>query len=309
MDLSPDGKSVVFSSADGDLFLFDLAEKTATRLTESDRIESYPSFSPDGDSIVFAAADDGTSTYNIFAMDLSTAAIEQLTHEPETSDILPRFRPDGEQIVFARAYRHRPYSLGGWTWDEWDVCEMATDGSGLSRLTTESYYQMYWIIPRDDGSVIYAADSMNNDDPRAALYSVALADQPRRVIPPTTKFNPEVHAWASDPMVAADGVTLAFCSDRERPYSYDVCASADESECKCLVGAESRHNRYPDFFPDGKRLVFLAATDFNAYSRPIYSLWEVSLTGETKEIATSDLFTNPTQWLPGQIAKQQDEHE
>ena len=307
IDLSPDGKSVVFSSADGDLYLFDIAKTTATRLTETERTESYPSFSPDGKTVVFAASEGSTAPYHIFSLGLSDSATEQLTDEPKMSDIYPRFRPDGRHIVFARAYRHRPYSLGGWIWDKWDACEMAADGTDFSRLTTENYYQMQRIIPRTDGSIIYAADLMGmNDEPRTALYSASSNNEPRRLIPKPSVLNSDVNAWASDPMIASDGVTLAFCSDRERSFWYDVCVSTDDSETKCLVGSKSRYNRYPDFLPDGNHILFLAGTDFNFGSRPIYSLWEVSLTGQTKEIATSDLFTNPTDWLPGIRAEPSD---
>ena len=66
IDLSPDGENLVFSSADGDLYLFDISESTATRLTDTDRIESYPSFSPDGKQITFAATETDTAPSRMF---------------------------------------------------------------------------------------------------------------------------------------------------------------------------------------------------------------------------------------------------
>jgi Tol biopolymer transport system component len=108
-------------------------------------------------------------------------------------------------------------------------------------------------------------------------------------------------------MVASDGITLAFCSDRKKSFWYDVCISTENNETRCLVGNKSRYNRYPAFFPDGDRILFLAGTEFNAGSRPVFSLWEVSLSGATKEIATSDLFTNPTRWLSAERAEPSDE--
>jgi TolB protein len=304
IDLSPDGKSIVFSSADGDLYVFGLAANSVTRLTETERKESYPSFSPDGNTIAFSASTGGTAPHHIFLLDRSTLAVEQLTNDLETSDILPRFAPDGKRIVFARAYRHRPYSLGGWTWDKWDACAIAADGTDLSRLTTEGYYQMYRIIPRTDGSIMYAADVMGMDDvPNAALYSADPAGKTQRLMPKPSERDPDVYGWASDPMLAPDEVTLAFCSDRQRSFWYDVCISRIQSETKCLVGNKSRYNRYPDFFPDGSRIVFLAGTEFNAGSRAIYSLWEVSTDGQTNELASSELFTDPANWVSGQRAE------
>lgn len=306
IDLSADGKTVIFSSADGDLYLFDIASKTARRLTETTRIESYPSFLPDGTKAVFSAYSGERSPSHIFLMDLSDLTVQQLTDDSETSDILPRFRPDGKQIVFARAYRHRPYSLGGRTWDNWDACEINADGTEFSRLTNASYYQMFRITPRDDGSILYAADSLAlGNAPPAALFSCDPGKEPQRLIPEAARGETNVHAWASDPIVAPDDSTLAFCSDRERPFWYDVCVLTTDGETKGLVGNKSRYNRYPDLFPDGKRLVFLAGTTFSRGNQPIYSLWEVTLAGQTNELASSDLFTNPTQWLAAENADSQ----
>ncbi|MHC2065921.1 hypothetical protein ACYFX5_00475 [Bremerella sp. T1] len=298
IDLSPDGKTLVFSSADGDLFLFDIRTSIATRLTDTQRIESHPSFSPDGKQIVFAAKESVSAASQIFVLDVEDQSIVELTGSDDRSDLLPRFTPDGKRIVFARAYQHRPYSLGGWRWDMWDVCSIAADGSDPTRLTNEGYYQLFRIVPRSDGTLIYAADTLSSGkNIPAALYTITPGSVPVRIVPERGIPNSNVHAWAIDPMVSPDEKATVFCSDRTKPFWYDVCIKTDDSESKCLVGSKSRSNRYPDFFPDGKRIVFLAGTDVNAGNRSIYSLWEVSLTGQSKELASSDLFTNPTNWL------------
>lgn len=298
IDLSPDGKTLVFSSADGDLYLYDILESTATRLTDSDRIESYPSFSPDGKQIAFAAKENDSALSHVFVLDLDDHSISEVTASNEQSDILPRFTADGNRIVFARSYRHRPYSLGGWKWDMWDVCSVGTDGSGLSRLTNEGYYQLFRVVPLNDGTCVYAADTIGlDDDLPAALYTVSLGNQPTRIIPKAGTSDANVNAWALDPMVGPDGEMMAYCSDRSKPFWYDVSVEIGDAKSKSLVGSKSRYNRYPDFFPDGQRIVFLAGTDFNAGNRPVYCLWEVSLSGQTQELATSDLFTNPSNWL------------
>lgn len=297
-DLSPDGNTVVFSAADGDLYLLDVHQKSATQLTRTASTESYPSFSPDGKSVLFSVAGAGQNSYHICEIDLATKAIEQLTHGEQTSDILPRYRPESRRVVFARAHRSREYSLGGRTWDNWDVCELDKETGSVTRLTTEKYYRTYRVIPRKDGSLIYAADELPpGGNPDAALYTLDTAGVPQRLIPSGPEFDRNVHAWASDPIVGPDGVTIAFCSDRDRPFWYDLCVCTP-NETRRLVGSKSRYNRYPDFFPDGSRLSFLAGTTFDDRNRPIFSLWQVSLkTGRISELASSTLFTNPSEWL------------
>ncbi|MCA9029945.1 MAG: PD40 domain-containing protein [Planctomycetaceae bacterium] len=303
MDLSPDGNTLVFSAADGDLYLFDIANSVATRLIETKRIESSPSFSPDGRQVVFAATESSTAPSHLYVLQLDDHSITEVTADDERSDVLPRFTPDGKRIVFARAYRNRPYSLGGWTWDMWDVCSINADGTGMTRLTEEGYYQIYRVVPRTNEEFVYAADPMELEIP-AVLYTVSAYHEPSQLIPEPGTSNANVNAWASDPMISPDGKTLTYCSDRSIPFLYDVCVETGEGESTGLVGTKSGYNRYPDFFPDGQRLVFLAGNKFNSGNRPIYSLWEVSLSGETKELATSDLFTNPTNWLTPKGSRQ-----
>ncbi|WP_345682417.1 hypothetical protein [Novipirellula caenicola] len=86
IDLSPDGETLVFSSADGVLYLYDIAESTATRLTDTDRIEGYPSFSPDGKRIAFAAAENDSAPSRIFMLGLGDLSICDLAASNEQSD-------------------------------------------------------------------------------------------------------------------------------------------------------------------------------------------------------------------------------
>ena len=299
IDLSPDGKTVVFSSADGDLYLFDISKNLASHLTDTDFIESCPSFSPDGRTVVFAATKNETSPCSIYVINLANLETTQLTDPAGQSDFHPRFSSDGKQIVFARAYRQRAYSLGGLIWDNWDVCSMADDGNDITRLTNENYYQLNRIVPKTDNSLIFSASTIP-DGPPAGLYSLAPQGKPQLIVPVNAEKNSEVHAWASDPMISLDQKSIVYTSDRKKSFWYDVCVEKGDNNPKCLVGLESRYNCYPDFFPDGNRIIFLAGTKFNRGSRPIYSLWDVTLEGQTTEIASDDLFTNPGTWLSRQ---------
>ena len=105
-------------------------------------------------------------------------------------------------------------------------------------------------------------------------------------------------------MISPDESTMVFTSDRTRAFWYDVCLSTDGNKATGLVGKKSRYNRYPDFAPDGERIIFVARTKFGNGNRPIFSLWEVSTTGNSREIASDQLFTDPANYNP-QNAEQQ----
>lgn len=297
IDLSPDGKTAIFSSANGDLYLFDLQTETTTRLTSTERIESCPSFSPDGRRVVFGAAEDETTPSRIFVLELPGLAVSQLTASEGQSDSAPHFTPDGAEIVFSRAFRHRQYGMGGWTWDQYEVCRMPADGSSVSQLTHEEYYQLSRIVPHTDGTLFYAAFASTNG-PQAVLYALVPGETAKQVIPRPGENYESVHVWASDPMLSHDQKQLVFCSDRQKPFRYDIVVTDDSGgNARVLVGPESWHNRFPDFFPDDERVLFLAGTKFNSKSRPIYSLWEASLAGQTRQIAPPELFTDPDRWV------------
>ena len=287
IDLSPDGAAVVFSSADGDLFLFTIETESVIRLTKTDAIESVPSFSPDGKSIVYAAVEQANSSSNICTLNLTNNVSSQLTRETKQSDFLPHYSPDGKKIVFGRAYRNRPYSMGGTTWDNWDVCEMDAKGDNVKRLTNENYYKLSRMIPKADGSIIYSAGV------KMSLYTLSKSGQVIRTFPESDREDTKANAWASDVMISPDESKIAFTSDRTRAFWYDVCVSADGKHVNGLIGNKSRYNRYPDFSPDGQRIIFMAGTKFNNGSRAIFSLWEVSTSGKSREIASDDLFTDP----------------
>src|SRR5438128_2394874 len=117
--VSRDGAWIVFSAADGDLYLLHLATLQVRRLTESKAVESTPAFSPDGKSIVYAADSQNGNRSGIFLRSLDGKKVRQVTGDANVYDTMPVYSPDGSEIVFGRAFRHRPYSLGGWTWDDW----------------------------------------------------------------------------------------------------------------------------------------------------------------------------------------------
>ncbi len=79
-DISPDGRTVVFSAlqrAVGDIYLLDIDTQEVTNLTEDDFADYAPTFSPDGSFLVYLARISGNN--KLFKLDLETKDKTQLT--------------------------------------------------------------------------------------------------------------------------------------------------------------------------------------------------------------------------------------
>src|SRR5205823_1377551 len=111
-------------------------------------------------------------------------------------------------------------------------------------------------------------------------------------------------AWACSPAISSDGRSIAFISDRVESFRYDVfITNRNGTKARPLgVTKVSPHsNSHPVFLPDGRSLLWLAGIEWNAGSRPIYSLWKVDTDGKNpRRIAESMLFTHPLQWKANQ---------
>lgn len=294
-DVSLDGKQVVFSSSTGGLFLFDLTTKTARQLSTIEIDASTPSFSPDGKSVVFALNAKDTSS-RIESISVDSGEHVPLTDEKRVSDRLPTFSPDGKRIAFARAATNRKYSMGGRTWDSWDVHVMDADGSNLTQLTKEHYYGIDGLTFSPDGkSIYYSADGNRAAaELTATVFNVGVDGnaQPQREIPGGTTAR---GAWAAQPVFSPDGKSMAVISDRTTPYKYDVMLVDVATSHATPLGITkiAGYNQQPKFRSGGE-IMFLAGEHSNPESRPIFSLWSVRIDGtNATRIADSTLFTDP----------------
>jgi Tol biopolymer transport system component len=302
-DISPDGEQVVFAAADGDLYLLQLTTSRVSQLTKTPRAEYCPAFSPDGSAIIYAADTEGRNGSCLFVFSLASKQPRQLTGDPVTKDVMPSYSPDGSQIVFARAQRYRRYSLGGWTWDDWDLFLMNSDGSGVKRTTQNKYYGLSSPKFLPDGSnIVYSAEANRaQSELTTTLFVVdAMGKQPPRLATKAHSSRAKGGAWASGPDVFTNG-TIAFVSDRVEPFQYDVFIMEPGGGAPKPLGVTtiSRYNRFPTFLPGGRSLLFLAGREWNESSRPIFSLWMVNTEGSNRHcIAESTLFTDPLRWKP-----------
>ena len=286
-DISPSGDTVVFSAGDGDIYALDLQTHGVLKVTDTNEMETTPRFHPKGVGIVFAREMPEKDGSSIFASAMDGANARQLTRDPYVFDSSPAYSADGSKIVFARAHRHRPYSLGGETWDKWDIyLLMNSDGSELQRITRQDYYILQSPNFSIDGQrVVYSASAIQSSagDTLSTLFEVGTSGREPPNIAPNDEPMLGRHAiWAAEPRLSADGSRIAFISDRQSPFHYDILISSPDGARPVAIGVAktvSKYNQSPVFSADGQGILFLASRTFGAGNRPVLSLWRVDTNG------------------------------
>jgi TolB protein len=120
---SPDGRRIAFVRA-ARLFILDLTNGVVARVAGIPDSSFYPAWSPDGMRLAFVGK--GELTWEIFAIDIATRAVRQLTRAADAGAPSqgPAWSPDGTRVAFDRKQQ-----------DDFDIYVMNTDGAHPVRLT------------------------------------------------------------------------------------------------------------------------------------------------------------------------------
>lgn len=103
LDISPDGKTIMFSML-GDIYTITFSGGKATRISDGLALDTKPSYIPDGKSIAFAS--DRSGNYNVCIMDLETKETRQVTKDRRVAVESVAWSPDGEYIVASKGKRN-----------------------------------------------------------------------------------------------------------------------------------------------------------------------------------------------------------
>jgi Tol biopolymer transport system component len=188
---------------------------------------------------------------------------------------------------------------------------MDRDGSNLQQITWSKYSNLNSPRVINNGrDIVYSGDlpydgkffNQTNGGTIQTLLSaeVGSTNSPQAILapPPSGLF---VGAWGTDLDVARSGTEILFVSDRLQPFHYDIFGWQGQMNAPKPLGliSVSRYNQNPRWLPGQQAILFLAATEWNSHSRPIFSLWRADADGSNpQQLADSSLFTSPHLWQP-----------
>ena len=113
--VSPDGTRLAVEVVDPpnpDVWIYDLARGTSTRLTVDEAVDSRPLWTPNGERVVFSSTREGDQNLFWRAAD-ATGPVERLTTSPDAQSAFA-WAGDGQQLVFAKIAPNRSSDFDIW---------------------------------------------------------------------------------------------------------------------------------------------------------------------------------------------------
>ena len=250
-DFSPDGRRIAYSPLfrdfrtwkryEGgwaqDLFLFDLESRTAERITDHPRTDRDPMWL--GDKIYFASDRDGR--LNIFAYDLATKSVSQVTRSTAWDVRWPSADERGRII----------YELGGElqildtaSGEDRKVSIMVPD-DGVARRPShypvEKNIEDFALSPKAERALFVA---------RGDVFTAPIEKGPTRNLTNSSGAHDKWARWSPD------GSQIAFISDRSGEDELYLLDQEGGGEPQALTSGGSGMRYWPAWSPDGKRIAF-----------------------------------------------------
>lgn len=277
LDLSPDGKTIIFDLL-GEFYTLPISGGEAKPLMTGLPFDSQPKFSPDGKMIAFVSDRSGSNNLWISKADGTDA--KQLSQEKQAEIISPVWTADGEYILVSKS---SPSTLGAA--ELWMYHKL---GGGGLRITKgkppapsedgppRSGPSAYGAIPTNDGKFIYYAKQAPRSGARIAVQDCQIIR--RNLVTGEEVQITFAYGNAFRPLISPDGKTLIFGTRYESKTGLRIrdLTTGEERWLKYPIQRDEQESRptrdiLPGyvFTPDGKEII-------------------ISYGGKIKRVAVSD---------------------
>ncbi len=263
VDLSPDGKTIVFDLL-GDLYTMSITGGEGTAITQGVAWDEQPRFSPDGKRIAFTSDRGGGD--NIWLVDRDGGHPTQVTKETFRLLNSPSWTPDGEFIV---ARKHFTSTRSAGAGEIWLYHRAGGAGVQMTKMTSNQKDTGEPVVSPDGRYLYYSYDATPgatfayNKDPNQGIYAINRLDR----LSGETDVVTAGPGGACRPTPSPDGKSLAFIRRVRYQSTLFVRDLASGAERPVWSGLErdmqetwAIHGVYPTmaWMPDGRSIVLWA---------------------------------------------------
>jgi len=250
-DLSPDARQVVYSPTSRDfrtwkryaggwaqdLYIYDLATNEVQQITNDKRSDRDPMWI--GDAIYFASDRDGT--LNLFAHDLKSKSVRQLTQE-RTYDVRWPSSDSQGQIVYELNGALQVMDLKSGSTRAIAIT-VPNDGVAMRprRVAADDNVEGFDLSPKGERALFVA---------RGDVFTVPIEKGPTRNITHSSDAHEKWARWSPD------GKKIAFISDRSGEEEVWIANQDGDGEPEQLTRGGKAMRYAPEWSPDGAHLAF-----------------------------------------------------
>jgi Tol biopolymer transport system component len=263
LDVSPDGKSIVFELL-GDLYVLPAGGGEAKPITSGLPFDSQPRYSPDGKRIVFLSDRDGGE--NVWTCDTDGTHLKQVTKGATDLFASPVWTPDGDYVVASRQEDPLKATYQLWLYH-------SDGGTGISLTKPDSGQGA---VGSGRRSGIDALGAAFGSDPRYVWFArhkggfnynltfpqwqLATFDRETGKI----VVQSDIYGSSMRPVLSRDGKWLVYATrhDGETALRLRDLATGSESWLRYPVQRDDQESRFTRdlmpgsaFTPDGKALI------------------------------------------------------
>ena len=245
--VAPDGTRIAIYSGDqeSDIWLWDLARTTLTRVTFAPGLDLFPVWTPDGRRLIFSSERAGARNLFWQAAD-GTGAVERLTESPNQQNAVAA-SPDGTRLIFTETAPN--------TGD--DVMQVQLDGTHrVTPLVQTPFSERNGIVSPDGRWLAYEA----NDSGQNEIYV--------RPFPAVNSGHWQMSTgggtrplWAPNGQelfyLAPSGVLMRVGVERSQTWAATVPTSLIKEGYVSVPGGNT--GRTYDISPDGQRFLMIKA--------------------------------------------------